>query len=73
MRTNTRQQDTRKQDYDVKRKKLSTDYADNRNQTGEKCILKENFVLLEKRKENKLSLQYGREPYQVTARYGDQV
>ena len=30
-------------------------------------------MLLEKRKENKLSPHYEREPYQVTARYGDQV
>ena len=30
-------------------------------------------MLLEKRKENKLSPNYEKEPYQVTARYGDQV
>ena len=31
------------------------------------------FVLLEKRKENKLSPRYEKETYQVTARHGDQV
>ena len=30
-------------------------------------------MLLEKEKENKLSSHYEKEPYQVTARYGDQV
>ena len=30
-------------------------------------------MLLEKRKENKLSSRYEKEPYQVTARHGDQV
>ena len=33
----------------------------------------QDFVLLEKRKENKLSPHYEKEPYQVTARHGDQV
>ena len=40
---------------------------------AEKCVQERDLVLLEKRKENKLSSHYGKEPYQVAARYGDQV
>ena len=49
------------------------DYADKRHQAAEKRIQEGGFVLLEKRKENKLSPHYEKEPYQVTARNGDQV
>ena len=38
-----------------------------------KCVQEGDLVLLEKKKENKLSSHYEKEPYQVTARYGDQV
>ena len=38
-----------------------------------RCVQEGDLVLLEKEKENKLSSHYEKEPYQVTARYGDQV
>ena len=44
-----------------------------RHQAAEKRIQEGDFVLLEKRKENKLSPHYEKEPYQVTAHRGDQV
>ena len=56
-----------------KKKPVGADHADKRYQTAEKCIQEGDFVLLEKRKENKLSPRYEKEPYQVTARHGDQV
>ena len=60
-------------DRDAEKKQVGADYADRRHQAAEKCIQEGNFVLLEKRKENKLSPHYEKEPYQVTARHGDQV
>ena len=56
-----------------KKKQVGADYADKTHQAAEKCIQEGDFVLLEKRKENKLSPHYEKEPYQVTARHGDQV
>ena len=56
-----------------KKKQVGADHADKRHQAAEKCIQEGDFVLLEKRKENKLSPHYEKEPYQVTARHGDQV
>ena len=60
-------------DSDAEKKQVGADYADKRHQAAEKCIQEGDFVLLEKRKENKLSPHYKKEPYQVTARHGDQV
>ena len=60
-------------DRDAGKKQVGADHADKRHQAAEKCIQEGDFVLLEKRKENKLSLRYEKEPYQVTARHGDQV
>ena len=57
----------------MQKKHIGADYADKRHQAAEKCIQEGDFVLLEKRKENKLSPHYEKEPYQVTARHGDQV
>ena len=51
----------------------STLRSDNGHHAAEKCVQEGDLVLLEKRKENKLSSHYEKEPYQVTARYGDQV
>ena len=56
-----------------KKKQVGADHADKRHQAAEKCIQEGDFVLLEKRKENKLSPHYEKEPYQVTACHGDQV
>ena len=60
-------------DRDAEKKQVGGDHADKRHQAVEKCIQEGDFVLLEKRKENKLSPHYEKEPYQVTARHGDQV
>ena len=54
-------------------KQIGADYADKRHHAAEKCVQEGDLVLLEKRKENKMSSHYEKEPYQVTARYGDQV
>ena len=61
-------------DRDAEKKQGGADHADKRHQAAaEKCIQEGDFVLLEKRKENKLSPHYEKEPYQVTACHGDQV
>ena len=60
-------------DRDAEKKQIGTDYADKSHHDTEKCVQEGDLVLLEKRKENKLSSHYEKEPYQVTARYGDQV
>ena len=52
---------------------VGADHADKRHQAAEKCLQEGDFVLLEKRKENKLSPRYEKEPYQVAACHGDQV
>ncbi|KAL9976001.1 hypothetical protein ACROYT_G013230 [Oculina patagonica] len=60
-------------DHDAEKKQIGADHVDKKHQAAEKCIQEGDLVLLEKRKENKLSPNYEKEPYQVTARYGDQV
>lgn len=60
-------------DRDAEKKQIGADYADKRHHAAEKCVQEGDLVLLEKRKENKLSSHYEKEPYQVTARYGNQV
>ncbi|KAL9969823.1 hypothetical protein ACROYT_G022089 [Oculina patagonica] len=55
------------------KKQIGADHVDKKHHAAEKCIQEGDLVLLEKRKENKLSQNYEKEPYQVTARYGDQV
>ena len=60
-------------DRDAERKQLAKDYADVRRQAADRDIKVGDVVLLEKRKENKLSSSYESEPYEVTARHGDQV
>ena len=60
-------------DHDAEKKQIGADHVDKKHQAAEKGIQEGDLVLLEKRKENKLSPNYEKEPYQVTARYGDQV
>ncbi|KAL9962467.1 hypothetical protein ACROYT_G031572 [Oculina patagonica] len=60
-------------DHDAEKKQIEADHVDKKHQAAEKCIQEGDLVLLEKRKENKLSPDYEKEPYQVTARYGYQV
>ena len=60
-------------DRDAEKNQVGADHADKRHQAAGKCIQEGEFVLLERRKEKKLSPHYEKESYQVTARHGDQV
>lgn len=58
-------------DHDAEKKQIVANDVDKRHPAAEKCVQEGDLVLLERRKENKLSPQY-KEPYLVTARHGDQ-
>lgn len=51
-------------DRDAEKKQVGTDYVDKRHQAVENYIQEGDLVLLKKRKENKLSSYYEKEPYQ---------
>ena len=55
------------------RKQSNKEYVEKRLHAREREVKGGDAVLLEKRKENKLSTAYDREPYRVLSRYGDQV
>ena len=55
------------------RKQSNKEYVEKRLHAREREVKGGDAVLLEKRKENKLSTAYEREPYTVLSRYGDQV
>ena len=60
-------------DRDAEKKQVAADYAEKRRQASEKELETGDLVLLEKKKENKLSPAYESEPYKITACYGDQI
>lgn len=61
-------------DHDAKRKQLAKDYhADRRNHAKDRAVYVGDAVLLERRKENKLSPSYETKPYKVTECRGDRV
>lgn len=60
-------------DRDSERKQANKDYIDQKFHASDKDIQEGDLVLLEKKKENKLSSAYEKEPYQVVTRQGDQV
>ena len=60
-------------DRDTQRKQSGKDYADKRFHARDRNVREGDNVLLEKKKENKLSPCYEKEPYQVISRYGDQM
>ena len=60
-------------DRDAQRKQTNKDYADKKLRAKERDVGEGDVVLLEQRRENKLSPAYEKEPYKVLARYGDQV
>ena len=63
-------------DRDAERRQAVADYAGKRNQSSVSQEREPNtgdLVLLEKKKENKLSAAYEEDPYLVTARYGYQI
>ena len=61
-------------DRDAGRKQRGADYVDKRHNAADKPNVQEKeLVLLEKRKETKLSTSYEKEPYKVIERHGDQI
>ena len=61
-------------DRDAERKQRGADYVDKRHNAADKPDVQEGeLVLLEKRKETKLSTSYEKEPYKVIERHGDQI
>ena len=60
-------------DRDAEKKQVAADYADKRRQASEKELETGDLVLLEKKKENKLSPAYESELYKITACNGDQI
>ena len=60
-------------DLDSERKQANKDYIDQKFHTRDKNVSQSDLVLLEKKKENKLSPAYEREPYEVVKRQRDQV
>ena len=61
-------------DRDAEKKQRGADYVDKKHHAADKPDIQEGgLVLLEKRKETKLSTNYEKEPYQVVERHGDQI
>ena len=60
-------------DRDSEKKQQAKLYADTRYHAKDRPIIVGDAVLLERKRENKLSLLYESQPYEVTARYDDQV
>ena len=60
-------------DRDTQRNQSNKDYVDKRFHARDRNVREGDTVLLKKKKENKLSPCYEKEPYEVMSRYGDQV
>lgn len=60
-------------DRHSEKKQQAKHYADTRYHAKDRPIAVGDAVLLEKKRENKLSPSYESQPYEVTTRYGDQV
>ena len=60
-------------DRDAETKQLTKDYADERRHARDKDLRVGDKVLLEKKRENKLSQSYESQPYSVVDKNGDQV
>ena len=60
-------------DRDAHRKQSNKDYVDSRSRARDREVKEGDTVLLEKKKQNKLSPSYEKEPFEVMSRYGDQV
>ena len=60
-------------DRDTQKKKANKDYVDKKFHARERDVGEGDWVLLEQKRQNKLSSWYEKEPYEVMARYGDQV
>ena len=60
-------------DRDSEKKQLAKHYAEMRYHSKDRPIAVGDVVLFERKRENKLSPSYESQPYEVAARYGDQV
>ena len=60
-------------DRDAEKKQANKDYVDGKYHAQDRDVRVGESVLLEKKRDNKLSASYEKAPYQVTARHGDQV
>ena len=60
-------------DHDAERKQANKDSADKKHRAGDRDMREGDTILLEQRRENKLSPVYEKERYEFLARYGDQV
>ena len=60
-------------DRDTQKKQGNKDYVDKKFHARERDVREGYWVLLEQKRQNKLSSSYEKEPYEVMTRYGDQV
>ena len=60
-------------DRDTQKKQANKDYVDKKFHAKERDVREGDLVLLEQKRQNKLSSSYEKEPYEVMTRYGDQV
>ena len=65
--------DSEARDRDAEMKQRRTDYADERRGAQENSLAPGDHVLVEQRKENKLSTTFEDAPYKVTNKYGNEV
>ena len=60
-------------DHETQKKQANKDYVDKKFHAKERDVRDGDLVLLEQKRQNKLSSSYEKEPYEVMTRYGDQV
>ena len=60
-------------DRDTQKKQANKDYVDKKFIAKERDVREGDLVLLEQKRQNKLSSSYEKKPYEVMTRYGDQV
>ena len=60
-------------DRDTQKKQANKDYVEKRFHARERDVQEGDWVLLEQKRQNKLSSSYEKEPYEVMTLYGDQV
>ena len=60
-------------DRNNEKKQANKDYVDKKFHAKERNVQEGDLVLLEQKRQNKLSSSYEKEPYEVMTRYGDQV
>ena len=60
-------------DRDTQKKQANKDYVDKKFHAKERDVREGDLVLLEQKRQNKLSSSYEKEPYEVMTRDGDQV